>query len=68
MSARRHIGERRHVLARELDEVRPHRVALQRDPRQIGGSILDAGDVLQLDSRAIVSTESRRPSAAECCR
>ena len=48
MRARRHAGQRRHVLARQLDEIGPHGVALQRHAGDIAGGILDADDVLQL--------------------
>ena len=44
----RHGGERRHVLARELDEIRPQRVALLGDAADVAGRVLDADDVLEL--------------------
>ena len=37
------------VLAGELIEIRPHRGALLRDARHVGGRILDAGDIFQLE-------------------
>ena len=57
MAARRHIGERRHVLAGKLDELGPHRVALLRDAPDIAGRVLHADDVLQVETRFIVSTD-----------
>ena len=44
--AMRHEAERRPVLAGELDELRPHRMPLQADAREIGGRVLHADDVL----------------------
>ena len=34
-----------------------HRLALLRDAADIGGRVLHAGDVLQFESRAMVSTD-----------
>ena len=49
MTARGIEGERGHVLARKLDEIRPHGLPLQRDAREIAGRILHARDVLQFE-------------------
>ena len=49
MAAVRHEAERRRVLAGELVEVRPHRGALLRDAHHVGGRVLYARDVLQLE-------------------
>ena len=46
--ARRHAGQRRDVVARQLNELRPHRLPLHRNAADIAGRILDADDVLQL--------------------
>ena len=47
VAAGRVVGERGHVLAGELDEIRPHRLALLRDAGEIRRRVLDAGDVRQ---------------------
>src|SRR6185437_6657359 len=47
VAPRRHIGERRHILARKLDEIGAEGVALLRHPRQVAGRVLDADDVFE---------------------
>ena len=47
VAAGRVVGERGHVLAGELDEIGAHGVPLLRDAGEIGGRVLDAGDVRQ---------------------
>ncbi len=47
--AMRHEAERGRILAGELIEAFPHGVALLRDAHHIGGGILHAGDVLELE-------------------
>ena len=44
-----HETEGGRILARQLDELMPHRGALLADARQVGGRVLHADDVLELE-------------------
>ena len=49
VAAVRHECQGRRVFARQLVEVRTHGVTLLADPIELGGGVLDANDVLQLE-------------------